>query len=320
MIVAAALTIVSTSLMTAQVYAGFLSTQQFDQNSPQINEIVRYAALSGITSVCAKAAGRISFAIWLLRLTSQRRYKAVLYVVIAMTGVVDTSIALYEAVGCNPASKRFTVAKAQECWSHNVVFNFSYLQGATDVASDLTLCIIPAFLIAQMQLPLRTKVSFMALCGIGVFAAAAALANTIEMASYASDQLKLTWLYHTAIWHAMEMDIIVIAASIPTIRPLFTLVSNRISGIRTLDVGLDNNRMMGEKTYLTSWTGYTSNQLAPLGIARSPDDRRLGNVIVIEGGIREDPKWHNGWYKKTNTFVRFDDMRTNMSIVDKSFV
>ena len=103
-----------------------------------------------------------------------------------------------------------------------------------------------------------------------------------------------------------------VAASIPTIRPLFTVGHRDDSkGFEerqiSKDFSMTTKPQCPGSQCLTSWTGYTICPFTDPG----QTDYTLGNSITIEGGIREEKKWHKKWHKKEQDIGRVDVTSTS---------
>ncbi|KAL8992880.1 MAG: hypothetical protein Q9169_006765 [Polycauliona sp. 2 TL-2023] len=108
---------------------------------------------------------------------------------------------------------------------------------------DFVLAIMPAYIVWKLQMSKRKKLALCALLGMGILYAAdppnfhhptnelsAGICATIKTAHMRSttDKEDMTWkLPAYLLWNALEVNIIIVAACIPTLRPLFLVVFRR---------------------------------------------------------------------------------------------
>ena len=90
---------------------------------------------------------------------------------------------------------------------------------------------MPVAFMWDLKISLRSKIGICALMGVGFFTGACAIARTVYMRRLGEQDL--TWrAVELIIWAVLEADIGIIAACMPTMKPLFTAVKNPTSGIR----------------------------------------------------------------------------------------
>ena len=92
---------------------------------------------------------------------------------------------------------------------------------------DVALAAVAISIIVELQLPLRKKALLCSLFSSGVFAAICACIKTVKLRSL-NARSDLTWqTVDLWIWNANECGVVVIAACIPTLRPLFLIIFRR---------------------------------------------------------------------------------------------
>ncbi|KAK2773136.1 hypothetical protein FQN53_004282 [Emmonsiellopsis sp. PD_33] len=147
--------------------------------------------------------GKVSVALFLLRIINKgKRKKYIFYTGMVMLTVVN-SVCVYTIYGQS----------------------FS-------AASDLVLALYPVFIIWNLQMAKKLKIGLTCVMALGVIATAAAVVKTIFLAElaaradYTFDTISLTT------WIATEQYLIIIAACIPTLGPLFTVAMGRVPSAR----------------------------------------------------------------------------------------
>ena len=86
--------------------------------------------------------------------------------------------------------------------------------------TDVLFATLPIPLIWQLQLNLRTKISLILVLSLGWFACAAATVKAVLQFNVLND---LDWTVHNSfnVWNYIELTVGIIAASLPTLKPLF---------------------------------------------------------------------------------------------------
>jgi len=92
---------------------------------------------------------------------------------------------------------------------------------------DVALALLPITIIAKLQMPLPKKILLSSLLGLGIFAAVCASIKTFELQSL-NARSDITWQTVTLwIWNVNECGTVIIAACIPTLRPLYLIIFRR---------------------------------------------------------------------------------------------
>lgn len=111
-------------------------------------------------------------------------------------------------------------------------------QAIISVVSDFTFAAFPIFVLWRVQIDFKTKMGLWVLMCLGFITGACCLVRTVLN----NQALPLDETYDGIInwlWRLFEVQIGIIAACIPTLRPLYKWFTERVRGERV--VGLDNN-------------------------------------------------------------------------------
>ena len=96
---------------------------------------------------------------------------------------------------------------------------------------DFILAGLPIFIVRKLQLSRQKKVGLAVILGMGVFAGICAAIKTSKLGGL-SARSDFTWVTVTLlIWNGNEIMAIIIAACIPTLRPLFLDVVHRFRSV-----------------------------------------------------------------------------------------
>lgn len=103
-----------------------------------------------------------------------------------------------------------------------VVQSLGYTDVTLNIATGVFFAVvIPVPLLWNLNVNRRTRVSLIAVLGLGVFACAASINKTVYLYNlgHYSD-----WLWDSrniSIWHVVELNTGIVAGTLPAIRPLF---------------------------------------------------------------------------------------------------
>ncbi|OAK93510.1 hypothetical protein IQ06DRAFT_382835 [Phaeosphaeriaceae sp. SRC1lsM3a] len=129
-------------------------------------------------------------------------------------------------VQCNPVAGQWDPYNYPnaKCWPRNVQIYYALVGSSTSAFLDIAFALYPGFVLWKLQMPLWKKLSTMAFMGLGVLAFAFAVvkvsSNTSLLGTPTLHQLYTNAL-HIGLWNSIENDFIIIAACLPSVRPLF---------------------------------------------------------------------------------------------------
>ncbi|KAK4915768.1 hypothetical protein LTR49_016137 [Elasticomyces elasticus] len=143
------------------------------------------------------------------------------------------------------------------------------------------LTIAPTILIIKLKTTPRAKVAAIALLSLSSFAMVAVVWRTVEVKTiFAWDNWDFSYnviLYYVAA--AVEQNVIIIAASIPTIAPIYKYLQQRRSTPSMK--GLNSTSTSSSTTRLSGDSAYIQHNLANALGMNMP---RLGNSVTITAG------------------------------------
>lgn len=174
---------------------------------------------------------KISIAFFLLRLTgiaSKTPYSRFLYGVVGFIILMTLGCAASLIFQCLPFEAIWNIALrppplgtgTAKCYSNTVFRNLGLMNSSFNIVTDVLFATIPIPLIWQLQLNVRTKISLIAVLSLGWFACAAAIIKAVLQWNVLNE---LDWTVHDSfnIWNYIEFTVGIIAASLPSLKPLF---------------------------------------------------------------------------------------------------
>ena len=91
---------------------------------------------------------------------------------------------------------------------------------AWNSTTDLALTLLPILILKSLNMKTSTRAALGVVMGMSVFAMIAAIVKTIEL-QYIGERDDFTWdTVIFVIWFSVENYVVIISASVPTIRPL----------------------------------------------------------------------------------------------------
>ncbi|KAF2186416.1 hypothetical protein K469DRAFT_573381 [Zopfia rhizophila CBS 207.26] len=182
---------------------------------------IKWDYLAQPTAIMSPAVGRISFALLLLNVAGVNKFRRwFLYGIMISQFIVNSLTFIFILVQCKPIELLWDKRLTGTCWDLRVQEYFGYFQGSFNSVTDLILAICPALVVWTLNMKLSIRISLICLMGLGVFAMVGSIAKTILLKSVGSNN---DYTYNTAfliIWWTIELYLVIIAASIPTLRPL----------------------------------------------------------------------------------------------------
>jgi len=111
------------------------------------------------------------------------------------------------------------------CWGPDTLHGLSYSNLAVSLFTDLAFALfIPVPMLWNLNVNRRTRLSLVGALGLGTFACAAAFIKIPSLVNYGKTG---DWLWDSrdiTIWTIVECNIGIVAANLPTLRPLFKTI------------------------------------------------------------------------------------------------
>ncbi|KXS99635.1 hypothetical protein AC578_9906 [Pseudocercospora eumusae] len=116
------------------------------------------------------------------------------------------------------------------CWNPDIQTDFQYGMGAFNTATDAFLSILPAILVEHTLLSRKNKIGLALLLCLSIFAMGASIVKTYE-AKVLSEVTDYTYSLSTyVVAMSVELNVVIITASIPLLRPLWKRSRNDEGG------------------------------------------------------------------------------------------
>jgi hypothetical protein len=192
----------------------------------QIVTALKWQTIAEPLGIMSPTMGRLSFTIYMLRLVGCDKFKRyLLHFCIYFNLLVNILCIILIFVQCGPyvtAIWDTHAPGASHCWSKQVQSRYGYFQGACNTLIDLTLTVLPAWVVWNLKLPRNIKLGLVVLLGLSLFAAVASIVKTVKLESIGAGGDITYNLIPFVIWFTVENNVVIAAASIPTLKPLFS--------------------------------------------------------------------------------------------------
>ncbi|KAL8831610.1 MAG: hypothetical protein Q9191_000761 [Dirinaria sp. TL-2023a] len=230
----------------------FYLTPQQAMSASRLNWITQPVA------IMALALGKVSVALLILRIMGKSFWRRIFLYFSMISAILFCGLAIiFTFAQCRPVQALWNPALVQmgkaKCWKPQTQSNFSIFVGSmyipavrpadlfeTTVARlisdraagwlaflDVALATVAISVIIRLQLPATKKILLSSLLGLGIFAAVCACIKTSLIPSIDA-RSDITWETVTLwIWNANGCGVVIIAACIPTLRPLCLIVFRR---------------------------------------------------------------------------------------------
>ncbi|TEY23441.1 hypothetical protein BOTCAL_1478g00010 [Botryotinia calthae] len=206
-------------------HAATLTPQQLIDTA-RLNWISQPLCVAGLTTC------KISVACLILRLQSPTPWRTKLLVgLCTVMLLMNISVVTLMFTQCTPVRILWDPASAPNghCIKSNIVSIMSQSASSYMAFIDLVLAIIPVHMIWNLQMNKKKKLAICILLSTGVSAFGFAIIKIVELSNDANHS-DLTWAtVWLFVWNAFEINLIIIAACIPTLVPLFEIVINNRS-------------------------------------------------------------------------------------------
>ncbi|KAL9581759.1 MAG: hypothetical protein Q9212_003697 [Teloschistes hypoglaucus] len=180
----------------------------------------------------AIATGKISVAFLIQRIQGPNKWRTWLLRFISISVFITALFAvIFLFAQCQPARALWTPSMIKNgtghCWNPIPVNNYDIVIAGYFAFLDFALAILPVDIVWKLQMARKKKLLLCALLGMGIFAGVCAAIKTSQLRTVTA-KTDITWkLAEYLLWNALEVNVIIIAACIPTLRPLFLVLFRR---------------------------------------------------------------------------------------------
>ncbi|KAJ4990325.1 integral membrane family protein [Stagonosporopsis vannaccii] len=223
---------------------------------------------------------KLSIGFFLLRLADRTKWRPFLIGVLVFIGCFTIGSTFAIIFQCTPVAAGWDYNLRPptgdgKCYDATIFKNVGVFNSSVNIATDLLFALIPIPMVWKLQVNLRTRIGLAIVLSLGLFASAVAIYKTPMQANFFKET---DWSGHGAwyyIWQQVEMNVGIIAANLPTLKPLF---ANFFGHMRTFTKG----RSTGSRSGPGLSGPFKSN-----GYYKHNDERHMGTGVQSSYAMRD---------------------------------
>ncbi|GFF26282.1 hypothetical protein IFM51744_03768 [Aspergillus udagawae] len=301
---------INTVLVTLSIMHG-TGRHMRDLSHEQQIASVKYQLLSQGFHVMSTNWGKVSVALFLVRIISEvKQHKRAMYAGMIFLSIINIG-GVYSIYGqCTPTAKAWDNDIEGTCWPAGAQRDYAFFQGSASAFSDFVLAVYPLFTIKNLQMATKVKFGLGFVLSLGIIAMVAAIIKTVHLAAL-SARADYTWDTLTlTIWVAVEQYLIILAACIPALTPLFNIIVRRVTSKRSKSKstphelgGSDRKLSRGPQPYLpfaSVGREYVEYPMTCVGSANGSKRRSSDSEALIT----IEPSSPNGILKTTEFHIQ----------------
>ncbi|MCJ1459452.1 hypothetical protein MMC28_009831 [Mycoblastus sanguinarius] len=179
------------------------------------------------------ALGKISVAFLIERIAGPCNWRKWLLRSISISVFISAVITIMLFyVQCQPARALWDKGMLKEgtgkCWNPIPVNTWDLVIASYWAFLDFALAFIPVDMVWKLHLSVQKKLWLSGLLSMGVFAGICAAVKTSKVPITVDKTEDITWATIALLmWNGIEMNVIIVAACIPTLRPIFLILFKR---------------------------------------------------------------------------------------------
>ena len=223
------------SVMFALMYASMVWAWGGHNPLFRTTDELQHASMIGTLSLpfWAWSTGitKISIACMLLRFSQGKRWRVLLYTMIALNVVFIIFMGVFTFFQCIPYEGTWDIKgdiKTKKCWNVPMNLSTQYVTAACNVSTDVVFSLMPLTFLGKIRRPLREKVVIGGLMALGLIASGFSLAKAIITAHPSVVHHLDSFVGLIGLFSCLEVQTSMIAACIPTLRSASKKVLQRI--------------------------------------------------------------------------------------------
>ncbi|KGO77009.1 hypothetical protein PITC_004300 [Penicillium italicum] len=232
--IAAALSIIATAFVSYSVTLGLgrhTATIVAEHGIKRYEQTAYWQIMGFPFNIGAFSFPNISIAILIVQLLDPNPLRArLLYgmVIFQVTlAMISVFIVFFQ---CKPTSRLWNSSIEGTCWSPDVFDGFSYLVSAYTTMTDIVLAVVPISAFWKLQMPFSTRLSVCVMMGLTLLSAIVTIVKATYLKLFTDHTDPLFKVVPLVLWGLVEQNVVIVAACIPTIRPLFRKTFESIIG------------------------------------------------------------------------------------------
>ncbi|RBQ70617.1 hypothetical protein FVER14953_03741 [Fusarium verticillioides] len=215
--------------------------------------------------VMSCALGKTSFSISLMRLAAQRFIHRFLWFIVVTMLTLHILISIIVFVHCEDPRTTWNPAIVSKCWHPNSYLGVLYFIGAYSAVTDFILALLPWAMLWNLNMKNKEKFGVAFAMSLGVFAGAIAVIKCTKLKANATSTDPTYDVGELLFTACAENALIIMAACIPTLRPMLRKVfpSSAKSSENSHRLKNMNNIMFVPKNKAGQWSALIETEAHP---------------------------------------------------------
>ncbi|KAI1071496.1 hypothetical protein LB507_005276 [Fusarium sp. FIESC RH6] len=274
------------------VAQGGCATNFWQVRQSQYEALLKWTIPVNIFYMLSSDLAKISLLFFYLRLSPERNFRMVIYVLISLFALYGLIYAMISLFGCQPIKASWDLA-AQATGKCIDKFGFFLAASVANVVMDLVILLLPLRIVIPLQIPRRQKMSLLFLFTTGGFVIIVAIYNCILTVKLFSSP-NYTWgLAYELCWMYAELTGCVICASASSLKPFFKRILPRLFTSNGASYGPSGNT--GGSHALGNSRRQLSRKQADAIELQSGDDSESGRKVGDDDEVTLWPKQQNSF-------------------------
>ncbi|KAH7021619.1 uncharacterized protein B0I36DRAFT_334894 [Microdochium trichocladiopsis] len=170
------------------------------------------------------AFSKISVGCYLLRIATQRIHRWIIYLALAATILTSTAFFFVTLLQCNPIPFAWQkITGSGTCIDIDTVINIMYAYSSLTLFADLAFTLLPAWLVFNLQMNLKTKLALTLVLSMACIASTAVIVRFPHLPDFRNPDF-LFAATTVSMWTQIEAGLAIAAGSFATLRPLFRIM------------------------------------------------------------------------------------------------
>lgn len=222
---------------------------------------IKWSWMAQILQLFANTTGKIAVISYLATIHGPKHLRSKLAFLWSLSLLQVVSIIILIAfilAQCSPLQKLWNDTIPGTCNGRIRNQNFGFFQGSFSAFTDVCLAVYPMVIFWDLQMKIKKKVFLCVLFGFGLLAAMSSIIKTANLHRL-GHTVDITYdLAYLITWNAVDMYIVFMASSVPTIVPIFhrhsrKITSSTYNSYKRRNPALDSNQG-GDDAALTSFS------------------------------------------------------------------
>ncbi|KAI4093412.1 MAG: hypothetical protein LQ339_007687 [Xanthoria mediterranea] len=189
----------------------------------QIEMTMTYIWNAQPLQLLANTSGKLAIATLLVTLHGPKFAKAKSIFIWTLAAVQSTTVIIAISMiyaQCDPVEKLWKVSLPGACNGRERNEKWAYVQGAISSSVDLALAVYPIVLFWDLQIQMLKKLVLSVLFAFGIVACICCIVRTVNISRLGQTSDLTHEVAELVIWNTAEMYLVLIAGSLPGLRPL----------------------------------------------------------------------------------------------------